>query len=442
MLVRAEVSRRAETLNSYVLNLKDKVKKHKYREAKQLILESKESINNNYMAPYDPNVYLLDSLKTKAEKLQHDRQALQARIDELGEQIEAMQLKKGIQKGRNDNMMKSHIAKVDIYASRLTLTLKDAEKVDYEQVSVETDFVSLHIIMGAKNLMVPYSCISLFETAETEILLSWRHPTTHLENYMIMRFELEEEMQKWAKTIKFCKLLSDSKLKKKHFMKNVTPPPEPALNQNDSGLRHNPRFRKDSVAMDDMHAIEVENNQRRRKTSAFLSSSKPSSNIVSIAPALTNNPSYDRLRRQSMYSPFVKKPANEAMFLTGKRKVSEDITADKFNFNRSNYFNEKKLNKYTSEKSLSLSNSQNKDKEEEPKIAEISIPPNLHEERSNGLKLKQIFQNNESSIHWIEEEREDERLEDDSNRDRKSFVESRTLNVFESDDHESEHISE
>lgn len=30
---------------------------------------SRESINNSYIAPYDPNAFLLDSLKAKNEKL-------------------------------------------------------------------------------------------------------------------------------------------------------------------------------------------------------------------------------------------------------------------------------------------------------------------------------------------------------------------------------------
>lgn len=65
MLIKSEVKRRAQTLNTYILSLKERVFNHKYKDACDLLKSSRESINNSYMAPYDPNTYLFDSLKTK-----------------------------------------------------------------------------------------------------------------------------------------------------------------------------------------------------------------------------------------------------------------------------------------------------------------------------------------------------------------------------------------
>ena len=39
------------------------------------------------MAPYDPNVYLLDSLKTKNEKLVHEKAILEDRLQRTSERI-------------------------------------------------------------------------------------------------------------------------------------------------------------------------------------------------------------------------------------------------------------------------------------------------------------------------------------------------------------------
>ena len=71
--------------------------------------------------------------------------------------------------------MKSSLLNVGVYASRLTLTLKDAHKLDYEQVQMETDFFSLRILFENKKMEILFSEIVTFETGENEILLSWRN---------------------------------------------------------------------------------------------------------------------------------------------------------------------------------------------------------------------------------------------------------------------------
>ena len=73
----------------------------KYREAQLLIVKSKDSINNSYMAPYDPNVYLLDSLKTKTEKLAQEKAILEDRLSRVNERIEKKKIKRGVNKGVN-----------------------------------------------------------------------------------------------------------------------------------------------------------------------------------------------------------------------------------------------------------------------------------------------------------------------------------------------------
>ena len=47
------------------------------------------------MAPYDPNIYLLDSLKTKTEKLMHETAILEDRISRTKNRIDQKKMKKG-----------------------------------------------------------------------------------------------------------------------------------------------------------------------------------------------------------------------------------------------------------------------------------------------------------------------------------------------------------
>lgn len=65
MLIKTEVTRRTESLNSYILHLKQRVCEKRYREACHFLKISRETVKNSYMAPYDPNTYVIDSLKTK-----------------------------------------------------------------------------------------------------------------------------------------------------------------------------------------------------------------------------------------------------------------------------------------------------------------------------------------------------------------------------------------
>lgn len=65
MLIKTEVKRRTEAINNYLLDLKDKIWSHKYREAKHILKTSFKTLSSSYMTSYDPNSYLLDSLKSK-----------------------------------------------------------------------------------------------------------------------------------------------------------------------------------------------------------------------------------------------------------------------------------------------------------------------------------------------------------------------------------------
>ena len=88
------------------------------------------------MAAYDPNVYLVDSLKSKNERLMQEKAILEDRLTRVSERINQKKLKKGLHKGVNDRVIKNTAENVGVYASRLTLTLKDAHKLDYELVSI------------------------------------------------------------------------------------------------------------------------------------------------------------------------------------------------------------------------------------------------------------------------------------------------------------------
>ena len=45
-------------------------------------------------------------------------------------------MKKGYKKGHNENVIKFKSDNVGVYASRLTLALKDANRLDYETVEI------------------------------------------------------------------------------------------------------------------------------------------------------------------------------------------------------------------------------------------------------------------------------------------------------------------
>ena len=69
MLIKSEIDRRIDTLNRYVVDLKDKVYGQRYSEAKNLLKKEKKAINDNYISPYNPNIFIIDSLQSKREKL-------------------------------------------------------------------------------------------------------------------------------------------------------------------------------------------------------------------------------------------------------------------------------------------------------------------------------------------------------------------------------------
>ena len=83
------------------------------------------------MAPYNPNLYLLDSLKTKTEKLKQEKTILEERLAKLTQRIEKKKLTRGLTKGVNEHVIKASLADVGVYASRITLALKDAHLLDY-----------------------------------------------------------------------------------------------------------------------------------------------------------------------------------------------------------------------------------------------------------------------------------------------------------------------
>lgn len=53
------------------------------------------------MAPYDPNTYLFDSLKTKNQKLKIEKEAIEQQIAEKQSQINKLKAKRGYSKSNN-----------------------------------------------------------------------------------------------------------------------------------------------------------------------------------------------------------------------------------------------------------------------------------------------------------------------------------------------------
>ena len=122
------------------------------------------------------------------------------------------------------------------------------------------------------------------------------------------------------------------------------------------------------------HDIEsIVYNVRKRRGSIINpkeANNKPSNNNLAInSSGYNKGGNFDRIRRQSEYSPFARKLNIEDNFNDNRRKVSADFTSEKFKFNLtgSGYFNERRMNKYKSQKSFddnnSHSNSHKKEKE-------------------------------------------------------------------------------
>ena len=137
MLIKSEVDRRIDTLSKYIFQMKDKVYASEYEQAKELLRREKKSINDNYISPYNPNTYIIDSLSSKNEKLNSKISAMKDILTSKRQQYEEKLMTKGYQE--NTSFIKLQNYAVGIYLSRIPITLDDTLKLEFEKSSIKTD---------------------------------------------------------------------------------------------------------------------------------------------------------------------------------------------------------------------------------------------------------------------------------------------------------------
>lgn len=154
------------------------------------------------------NQFLLDCLKAKNEKLTAELEQLQ--------QEKKNKLSKMSEKRQNSKNMKE--VNVGIFISRLTVTLNDVKKVEYDDVSISCNYqlITVNSLIGAKYKDYPLAVDSITYVDDKLGYVHLLYQDAQNLNILI-KFSDEKELKRWSLGIKLGIMIESSKKKSNLF---------------------------------------------------------------------------------------------------------------------------------------------------------------------------------------------------------------------------------